>query len=223
MVKRTFGQSVGVKICGLRQEIDIEAAVSGGADYVGFVFFEPSPRNVSLDVAKYLSRQVNGVTKVVVLVNATDREVENIVEAVSPGLLQLHGSETPERAAKLKEKFGIKVMKAFGVDDQSQLNEVDNYVGSVDQILIDAKPAPNAKLPGGNGAVIDWSILQGWNPQRPWMLAGGLDAMNVNGALKLSGANLIDVSSGVETAPGIKSAKKITAFLNTVYGREYAH
>jgi phosphoribosylanthranilate isomerase len=210
---------IRVKICGLRAQADVFAAAEAGAAYVGFVFFAKSPRNVSIAEAADLAAAVPpGVCKVALTVNATDAELDAITAAVPLDMLQLHGKESPERVAEVKARYGLPVMKAIGVADAGDLAQIDSYSQVADQLLIDAKPPKNADLPGGNGLAFDWRLLAGrkyW--QCPWMLAGGLSPDNVAEAVRMTGARQVDVSSGVETAPGEKSGEKIAAFVTAVH------
>lgn len=203
-----------VKICGLNSRIAVEAAVQAGAGYCGFVFFEKSPRNLTIPQATELAAMVPpGRTKVALTVDASDFTLEQILNSVPLDMLQLHGSERPERVAEVKAKFGLPVMKAISIADESDLPAIAEYARIADQLLIDAKPAPGAALPGGNGVAFDWRLIAGRRWASPWMLAGGLTAENVHEAVRLTGANQVDVSSGVETAPGMKDAAKIRAFI----------
>ena len=214
-------QDVRVKFCGLRKQADIAAAAAAGAAYVGFVFFPKSPRNVSIEKAAELAALVPaGICKVALTVNASDDELDAITAAVPLDMLQLHGKETPERVAEVRARYGLPVMKAIGVADAEDLEQIDSYSQVADQLLIDAKPPKNAELPGGNGLAFDWRLLAGrkyW--QRPWMLAGGLTPANVPEAARMTGALQVDVSSGVELAPGEKSAEKIAAFAAAAKGK----
>lgn len=206
---------IRVKICGLRSADDISAAAKAGAAYVGFVFFPKSPRHVEIEQAVELAGLVPfGLCKVALTVNATDDELDAIIAAVPLDMLQLHGKESPERVAYVKERYGLPVMKAIGVADASDLPQIDLYSAVADQLLIDAKPPKDAALPGGNGLAFDWRLLAGrkyW--QRPWMLAGGLTPDNVAEAIRMTGASQVDVSSGVEEEPGRKSPELIRAFV----------
>lgn len=214
--------SIRVKICGLSHEEDIEAALMAGADYIGFVFFPSSPRHVSLSKAHQLSKRVKNAQKVVLTVDASDRELEQIVDEVKPDLLQLHGDESPQQARALSQKFGIPIMKAIGVSSPEDLTRVGDYDGSVSQFLIDAKPSPGqSSLPGGNGLAFDWQLLNDWRADREWMLAGGLTALNVRLAIKQTGATQVDVSSGVEISPGQKCGQQIAAFVNAAKGKNH--
>ncbi|MEO9651455.1 MAG: phosphoribosylanthranilate isomerase [Roseobacter sp.] len=209
-------QDTSVKICGLNKPSDVVAATQAGATYVGFVFFPKSPRNVSMALARELTLQTPlGVAKVALTVNADDEFLDVLTQDVPIDMLQLHGSESPERVAQIKARYGLPVMKAIGVADEGDLITIDTYAAVADQLLIDAKPPKNADLPGGNGLSFDWRLLRGrkyWT--RPWMLAGGLTPDNVAAAVQLTGAQQVDVSSGVEIAPGEKDANLIADFLN---------
>jgi phosphoribosylanthranilate isomerase len=206
-----------VKICGLSSAATLDVALESGADMVGFVFFEPSPRNLSPVEAHALASLVRGrARKVALTVDADDAKLESIVDALTPDILQLHGKETPERVREIRSRFGIPVMKAIGVASPADLAKADAYAGVADTLLFDAKPAPEAVLPGGNGQVFDWPILKGFAADRPWMLSGGLDPTNVGEALTATGARGVDVSSGVERAPGMKDPARIAAFIAAV-------
>lgn len=209
-------EDIRVKICGLRTQADIAAAAQVGAGYVGFVFFAKSPRNVSVEEAAELAAAVPpGICKVALTVNASDADLDAITSAVPLDMLQLHGRESVERVAEVKERYGLPVMKAIGVAEAADLDQIDLYSDVADQLLIDAKPPKGADLPGGNGLAFDWRLLAGrkyW--RKPWMLAGGLTPDNVAEALRLTGARQVDVSSGVETAPGQKSPEKIAGFVS---------
>ena len=206
---------IRVKICGLTGPEHVRAAVDAGAGYVGFVFFPKSPRHIDAGAAGELAHLLPaGVAKVALTVNATDQELDNVVSTVPLDMLQLHGEEGPERVAKIRHTFGLPVMKAVGVAEVEDLAAIDLYSDVADQLLIDAKQPRNAELPGGNGLSFDWRLLAGrkyW--RKPWMLAGGLTPDNVAEALRMTGAQQVDVSSGVESAPGIKDAALIRAFI----------
>lgn len=205
---------VRVKICGLRTADDIAAAVAAGAAYVGFVFFPKSPRNLSIAEAKALAAEVPvGVAKVALVVNADNDLLDAITAEVPIDMLQLHGSESPERVSEVRARYGLPVMKAVGVADENDLEALTAYAKVADQILVDAKPPKGADLPGGNGLSFDWRLIAGRRWPVPWMLAGGLEAGNVAEAVRLTGARQVDVSSGVESAPGQKDAAKIAAFV----------
>lgn len=206
--------SIRVKICGLGRPADVAACAAAGAAYVGFVFFEKSPRHLSHDAARALALNVPlGLAKVALTVNADDAALDALVDQVPLDMLQLHGSESPERVAKIRERFGLPVMKAVGVTDEGDLAPLDDYMRVADQILLDAKPPKGADLPGGNGLAFDWRLIAGRRWPVPWMLAGGLTPQNVAEAIHLTGARQVDVSSGVESAPGVKDADLISAFV----------
>lgn len=204
-----------VKICGLSKPEHVAAAVQASATYVGFVFFEKSPRNLSFVQARSLAVNAPaGLAKVALVVNADDAFLDALTREVPLDMLQLHGSESPERVSAVKARYGLPVMKAIGVATAGDLAAIDTYSAVADQLLIDAKPPKDAALPGGNGLAFDWQLLRGrkyWT--KPWMLAGGLTPENVAEAVRLTGANQVDVSSGVETAPGMKDAALIDAFV----------
>jgi phosphoribosylanthranilate isomerase len=206
---------IKVKICGLRTVEDVMAAADAGASYVGFVFFAKSPRNVSIAEAAALAVEVPmGVAKVALTVNADDTFLDNLTAQVPLDMLQLHGSETPQRVAEVKARYGLPVMKAIGISDASDMDKIDAYSAVADQLLIDAKPPKGADLPGGNGAAFDWTLLADrkyWT--KPWMLAGGLTMDNVADAIATTGAAQVDLSSGVESAPGVKDPALIRAFI----------
>jgi phosphoribosylanthranilate isomerase len=205
---------IRVKICGLRTAADISAVVAAGAAYAGFVFFPKSPRNLTIAAARDLALVAPpGLAKVALTVNADNAALDAITDAVPLDMLQLHGHETPERVAEVRARYGLPVMKAVGVADEGDLAALTDYSLAADQILIDAKPPKGADLPGGNGLSFDWRLLVGRKWLRPWMLAGGLSPENVAEAIRLTGARQVDVSSGVETAPGVKDAALIARFV----------
>jgi phosphoribosylanthranilate isomerase len=204
--------STSVKICGLSTPETMEAALKAGADMVGLVFFEKSPRHVALEVARELAARARQRAEIVALtVDADDSTLAAIVRALEPEYLQLHGRETPERVDEIQRKFGVSAIKALGVAEAADFAQADAY-GAADALLIDAKPPKGAATPGGNGIAFDWRLARGFSPRKPWMLSGGLDAANVGQAIRLSHARSVDVSSGVESAPGVKDAAKIRAF-----------
>jgi phosphoribosylanthranilate isomerase len=210
---------LAVKICGLRTPAAVRAAVEGGAAFVGFVFFERSPRHVSPHDVKTLAALVpEGVIKVGLIVDAADSEIETILEDAPLDMLQLHGAETPARVAAVKKKFGLAVMKAVPVADVGDIEAARAYEDVADRLLFDAKPPRNADRPGGHGRAFDWALLAGHSFAVPWMLAGGLTPETVAAAAAASRAPAVDVSSGVEDAPGEKSIKKIKAFLEAARG-----
>jgi phosphoribosylanthranilate isomerase len=204
-----------VKICGLSTPETLDAALSAGADWVGFVRFPKSPRHVDLAVGRGLSAQAKGrALRVVLLVDAQDADIADAVEALQPDLLQLHGHETPERAAAIRSTFGRPVVKALGVADRSDLAALKAYRHAADHLLLDAKPPrTTAALPGGNGLSFDWRLLVGLDPSVSFMLSGGLNPDNVAEAIRLTGSRAVDVSSGVEVRPGIKDPAKMEAFV----------
>ncbi|MFC3060942.1 phosphoribosylanthranilate isomerase [Paenirhodobacter populi] len=205
---------VRVKICGLTQPEHVDAAVGAGAAYLGFVFFPKSPRHVSVAAARALALEAPvGVAKVGLLVDATDDEIAAVLAQVPLDMLQLHGHESPERVAEVRTRFGLPVMKAVGVAVEADLERLPAYEAVADQILVDAKAPKDAVLPGGNGLAFDWRLIAGRNWAKPWMLAGGLTPGNVAEAVRLTGARQVDVSSGVESAPGVKDGAKIRAFV----------
>ena len=202
-----------VKICGLRDAAMLDAAVQAGAAYVGLVFFEKSPRNVTLAQAAALAAMVPaGVAKVALVVDADDAQLDALLAQVPVDILQLHGAETPARVTAVKARYGLPVMKAVGVAGPDDLASLETYAQVADQLLVDAKPPKGADLPGGNGLSFDWRLIAGRRWPVPWMLAGGLTPANVAQAVALTGAGQVDVSSGVESAPGVKDAALIAAF-----------
>ncbi|MCY4006651.1 MAG: phosphoribosylanthranilate isomerase [Rhodobacteraceae bacterium] len=217
------GHHVQVKICGLCRPDDVESAIVAGAAYIGFVFYPRSPRSLSSVEAQSLARRAGDTRKVALFVDANDHEIDEIVTAIEPDLLQLHGNETPERVAAIRRRFAIPVMKAVGVRTKGDLDVAGTYLDVVDQLLLDAKPEPDDSLmPGGNGIGFDWHLLEGWGSPIPWMLAGGLNPGNVREAVRISGAQQVDVSSGVESAPGMKSAQLMMQFVEQADGGAHA-
>lgn len=205
-----------VKICGLSDPESLEVAVQSGARFVGFVFYPPSPRNVSFDIAWNLARAVpTGVRSIGLFVNPEDEELERIVTGIQLDMIQLHGDETPGRVNEIKERFSMPVIKAIRVANKYDLEDIEGYESAADWLLFDAKPA-NATLPGGTGQSFDWNILKGREFKKPWMLSGGLDTDNVKEALSILKPNAVDVSSGVESEPGLKDADKIKEFIKAV-------
>ena len=205
---------VRVKICGLRTAADVAAVAQAGAAYAGFVFFAKSPRNLTIPEARALALKAPlGLAKVALVVDADDAALDAIVDGVPLDMLQLHGHETPERVAAVRARYGLPVMKAVGVADEGDLAGLLEMSLAADQLLIDAKPAKGADLPGGNGLSFDWRLLVGRKWLRPWMLAGGLTPDNVAAAVRLTGAAQVDVSSGVESTPGVKDHARIAAFV----------
>lgn len=208
-----------VKICGLTRPEHVAAAAEAGAGYVGFVFFPKSPRNLSLAAARDLAIEVPvGVAKVGLVVDPSDAELDALLAAVPLDMIQLHGHEAPERVAEVRARTGLPVMKALGVAEAADLDPLPAYEAVADQILIDAKAPKGAALPGGNGLAFDWQLIAGRQWARPWMLAGGLTPGNVAQAVRLTGARQVDVSSGVESASGVKDAGLIRAFVAAARG-----
>jgi phosphoribosylanthranilate isomerase len=215
MVERPQGAlPVRVKVCGLSKPEHLAAAVEAGAAYVGFVFFEKSPRNVTVDVAQALAVEVPvGVAKVALVVDADDATLDAITARVPLDMIQLHGKESPERVREIRARYGLPVMKAVGIAEAADLEKLPHYEAVADQILVDAKPPKSADLPGGNGLAFDWRLITGRTWAKPWMLAGGLTPENVAEAIRLTGAQQVDVSSGVECTPGEKEAGLVAAFI----------
>lgn len=205
-----------VKICGLSQPAHVAVAAEAGARYVGFVFFPRSPRAVSPADAAALSAHVPvGVAQVGLFVDPSDDLLDQVLAQVPLDILQLHGHESPDRVQEVKSRFGLPVMKAVGIAAPEDLPQLTEYGLVADLLLVDAKPAPDAELPGGNGLAFDWRLLQGRRWLRPWLLAGGLSPENVAEAVRLTGAPGVDVSSGVEVAPGRKDADLIRRFITS--------
>lgn len=208
-------RNIRVKICGLTAAADVSAAIEAGAAYVGFVFFGKSPRNVSLAQARTLALGVPpGVAKVALTVDADDAMLDALTDQVPLDFLQLHGHESPARVAEVKTRYGLPVIKAIGIAEAADLAQIDVYGGVADQLLIDAKPPPGATRPGGNALAFDWGLIAGRDWPLPWLLAGGLNPDNVSEAVARTGARQVDVSSGVEVAPGVKDADLIRAFID---------
>ncbi|SNT55618.1 phosphoribosylanthranilate isomerase [Tardiphaga sp. OK246] len=206
--------SLIVKICGLSTPETLDAALVGGADMVGFVFFPPSPRHVTLDVARALGKQSKGrAVKVALSVDADDADLENSIDALRPDILQLHGNESVARVRDIKQRFGLPVMKALAVETRADLAALPGYAAVCDRILFDAKPPKDATRPGGLGEVFDWHLLEDLDLKLPFMVSGGLTAANVAEALRITRAGGVDISSGVESAPGIKDPDMIRAFI----------
>ncbi|MEH3119122.1 MAG: phosphoribosylanthranilate isomerase [Methylorubrum populi] len=213
-------QSVRVKICGLSSEATLDAALDAGADLVGFVHFPKSPRHVTLEQGGRLSRRARGrAERVVLLVDPDDALLAAAIEALDPDLIQLHGRETPERVAEVRARTGRPAMKAIGVASADDLASLPAYAAVADRLLLDAKAAPGATLPGGNGRTFDWGLLKSAEFPLGTMLSGGLDAGNVAAALASTGLTAVDVSSGVELHPGEKDPAKIAAFVAAAHGR----
>lgn len=206
-----------VKICGLTTAEAIDRAVARGASHIGFIFFPKSPRNITPEDAGVLADAVRGKVKIVaVTVDAGDEEIDDIVSFLRPDILQLHGHESPERVLHLKALYGLPVMKVFSVSEASDLDRVDAYIGVADRFLFDTKAPKGAQLPGGNGVSFDWTLMASLDDGVDYMLSGGLNKDNVAQALSSTRATGVDVSSGVESAPGIKDLTMIDAFFDAV-------
>ncbi len=211
-------QKIDIKICGLSTNESIDAVIAGGATHMGLIFFEKSPRHVSLEQSQGLSNHAaDKIQKVAVSVNANADYMDGIIKAMQPDVLQLHGSESVERVRELKAKHNLPVMKAFAISEASDFEKVTPYIGIADKFLFDAKPPKGAELPGGNGVAFDWEIMDALPKNVPYMLSGGLDASNVCEAIERSGAKAVDISSGVESAAGVKNIKLIEEFLATCH------
>lgn len=207
-------KAIRVKICGLRDADAVDAAVSGGADYVGFNFFPKSPRYVTPVLAAELAARVpTGIAKVGLVVNPDNAALDALLSQTPLDFVQLHGAETPDRVVEVKRRTGLPVIKVVGVADESDLAQVAAHAAVADQILVDTKPPKNAILPGGNGVAFDWGLVAGLRWPVPWMLAGGLTPDNVADAIAQTGAWQVDVASGVESAPGVKDAQMIADFV----------
>lgn len=206
--------TIAAKICGLSTAEGVAAAVRHGARYVGFVFYPPSRRDVTPELAAALCAMVpDGIIRAGLFVDADDPTLAHVLATVPLDLLQLHGRESPDRVAAIKHRFGKPVMKAIQVAAEADLAAAERYYGIADRLLFDAKPPKEAVAPGGNGLVFDWELVGGRRWALPWMLSGGLNAGNLGEAVRLTHATAVDVSSGVERAPGIKDPERIAAFL----------
>ena len=213
--------SLMIKICGLSTRETLDVALQAGADMAGFVFFPASPRHIGLNTARDLGRQARGrALKVALTVDADDATLANIVEALQPDILQLHGKETVARLRDIKQIFGLPVMKAIAVETPADLAALPGYAVVADRILFDARAPKEATRPGGLGAVFDWHLLENLDLKRPFMVSGGLDAGNVAEAVRVSRAGGVDVSSGVEGAPGVKDPEMIRAFIRAARATE---
>jgi phosphoribosylanthranilate isomerase len=211
-------RDIRVKICGLTEARDVAAAVDAGAAYVGFVFFEKSPRHLDIAAARALALGVPpGVAKVALTVDADDAALDALCAAVPLDMLQLHGSESPARVAEVRARHGLPVMKAIGIAEAGDLAQIDRYAAVADQLLVDAKPPPGATRPGGNALAFDWRLIEGRDWPLPWLLAGGLSPETVAEAVRRTGARQVDVSSGVESAPGQKDPARIRAFIEAAH------
>jgi phosphoribosylanthranilate isomerase len=214
--------SVLIKICGLMTPAALDVALEAGADMVGFVFFPPSPRNVGFQAARELSRRVRGrAQKVALSVDASDEQLSAIIDALLPDMLQLHGNESPDRVVMVRTRFGLPVMKALPIAERADLSPIRLYDKLADRLIFDARAPREATRPGGLGKSFDWRLLENLKAGVPFLLSGGLDAGNVAEALHITRASGVDVSSGVERAPGEKDPDKIRAFIAAV--RDAAH
>ncbi len=212
---------LSIKICGLKTPEALEVSLESGADMVGFVFFGPSPRNLELVEARRLGELVGGrAGKVALTVNATDEILGGIVDALKPDLLQLHGTETVDRVAAVRSRFGLPVMKALPIATRADLSPIRLYAKVADRLIFDARAPLEATRPGGLGTPFDWMLLQGIDVSVPYMLSGGLTVDNVAEAIRITGAPGVDVSSGVEIAPGVKDPDKIRAFIRAARAAE---
>ena len=206
-----------IKICGLKTPEAINAAIDNGAQYIGFIFFSKSPRNLSIEEAKQLRPLIKKPVKLVaVTVDADDEMLSNIVAHVKPDILQLHGHESPERVNYIAQTFGLPIIKAFSIREQSDFDQVSAYRGIADMFLFDAKAPKGSQLPGGNGVSFDWSLLKSLDEDSQTVLSGGLNAQNVEEAIRIASPDILDVSSGVESAPGVKDTKLIEGFFDSV-------
>ncbi len=213
--------ALSIKICGLKTPQALDVALDSGADLVGFVFFPPSPRNLGLEAARMLGQRVKGrAGKVALTVDANDDTLLDIIAALKPDMLQLHGSETPDRVVAVRTRFGLPVMKALPIADRKDLSPIRQYAQVVDRLIFDARAPKDATRPGGLGKPFDWTLLKDINFGVPFMLSGGLDASNVLEALRITRAPGLDVSSGVERAPGEKDPEKIRAFIRAARSAE---
>ena len=213
--------SLIVKICGLSTRETLDVALDAGADMVGFVFFPPSPRHLGLETARDLGKQVRRrAAKVALTVDADDATLANIVEALAPDILQLHGKESVARLRDIKQAFGLPVMKVIAVETSADLAPLPGYAAVADRILFDARAPREASRPGGLGAVFDWHVLENLDLKLPFMVSGGLNAGNVAQAVRVTRAGGVDVSSGVESAPGIKDPDMIRAFIRAARATE---
>jgi phosphoribosylanthranilate isomerase len=204
---------IDVKICGLKSEAAMAAALDCGASHVGFIFFERSPRHVTPGRAAELRRAARGRARAVaVTVDAGDPVLDAIVETVAPDMLQLHGDETPERVREVRQRYGLPVMKALSIREAADLEAVGDYLGIADRLLFDAKAPKDAAVPGGRGVAFDWTLLANLDPAIDYMLSGGLNAGNIAAALSVAKPKGVDVSSGVEPTPGDKSPELIAGF-----------
>jgi phosphoribosylanthranilate isomerase len=215
--------SIQVKICGINSVESADAAVCAGADFVGLVFFPASPRNLGIEQANSLATRMRGRTRITALLaDPDDDKVALVTQAIAPDFLQLHGNETPQRVGEIRMRFRVPVIKALALAEASDLAGAASYADAADMFLFDAKAPANAARPGGRGAAFDWQLLRGRSFSRPWLLAGGLNAQSVARAIASSSAPGVDVSSGVETAPGVKNPEMITSFVAAARSAQFA-
>ncbi len=212
-----------IKICGLKTPEVLDVALESGADQVGFVFFAKSPRHLGLEAARLLGQRAQGrAGKVALTVNANDETLHAIIAALKPDMLQLHGTETPERVAVVRSHFGLPVMKALPISTRADLSPIRMFANVADRLLFDARPSQDDTRPGGLGKTFDWTLLAGLNAGVPFMLSGGLDAGNVAEAIRIARPQGVDVSSGVERSPGEKDSDKIRAFIRAARAADSA-
>jgi len=212
-----------IKICGLKTPEALDVALESGADQVGFVFFAKSPRHLGLEAARLLGQRAQGrAGKVALTVNANDETLHAIIAALKPDMLQLHGTETPERVAVVRSHFGLPVMKALPISTRADLSPIRMFANVADRLLFDARPSQDDTRPGGLGKTFDWTLLAGLNAGVPFMLSGGLDAGNVAEAIRIARPQGVDVSSGVERSPGEKDSDKIRAFIRAARAADSA-
>ena len=214
-----MSNSLDVKICGLTDKVTVKAAVKAGASHLGFIFYPPSPRSLTPKEAGYItSKTPNHVKRVAVIVDAKDDLINDIIQNLSPHILQLHGSETILRIKEIKQKFKLPIMKAIKVANYNDVKSSQRYSDSSDFLLFDAKPPIISKdsLPGGNGISFDWGLLGSAKIKKPWFLSGGIHVGNVHQAIKITGSKSIDISSGVEDQPGVKNVEKIEGFMKSL-------
>lgn len=213
-----------IKICGLKTDEAVDRAVQLGASHVGFIFFQKSPRHVEPADAGLLADRVRGRARIVsVSVDADDDDLDEIIALIRPDILQLHGSETPERVLRIKAITGLKVWKALAIRDADDLRRIEPYEGIVDRFLFDAKPPKGSELPGGNGVSFDWRLISALDGTVEYMLSGGLNKDNIAEALAITNAPGIDVSSGVESAPGVKDVRMMDEFFAAVRAASRGH